>query len=96
MGYPKPKRGETRRGSQRVESLSSGGSHEHYCCVPGATTSWAIILGTLLSEGVPDPIGGRLFILQGLGLPGTGYQVIKRPGISLGGEPGHPVRIWVL
>lgn len=55
-----------------------------------------MILGTLLSKGVPDPIVGRLSILSGLGLPGTGYQVIKRPGISLGREPGHPIRVRAL
>lgn len=74
---PKPKGGKTRRGPQRVESLRSGGLHEQYCCVPGTQHqlgTWAIILGTLLSKGVPDPIVGRLFILSGLGLPGTGYQ----------------------
>lgn len=50
-----------------------------------------IILDTLLSKGVLYSIIGSLFILSGLGLPGTGYRVDKKPEMSLGGEPGHPI-----
>lgn len=35
MGYPEPKGGKTRRGSQRVKNLSSGGIREHCCYVLG-------------------------------------------------------------
>lgn len=36
-------------------------------------------------RGLLCPVTERLFILLGLGLPGTGYQVDKKPGVS-GGE----------
>lgn len=73
------------------------GPSEHCCCVPSTNTTGCRggALDTLPLRSLLYPIIGRLFILLGLGLPGTGYRVDRKPEISLGRELGLPFRIWM-
>lgn len=74
-----------------MEDLGSGGPSGYDCHMPGTNRlgTYRMICWTSCPQDLLDPVAGRLFILLGVGLPGTGYRVNSEPRISLGREPRH-------
>lgn len=85
-GFPEDRESQLRRFEQTPLLCSL---HQHQL------GTWAMNLDTLLSKGVLYPVIGRLSVRSGLGLPGTGYRMDRRPGLPVGRE-GHTTGVWVL